>query len=121
MKHINFLLSSIPEETLDTLAEKIFSFAKVDNYEERSSSNYVNERYFFGQTEKVEFKVMYSDDTDNSDRPFWIRVSAVDRDAELNENEMHNFVHVKLLPAGFRVARMENFGQISEQRIDYDA
>ena len=121
MKHINFLLSSTPDETLDTLAEKIFSFAKVDTHEERSSSNYVDERYFVGRTERVEVKVMFTDDSNNLDLPFWVRLSVFDRKAELNEGEIHEFVYVNLIPAGFRVARIENFGQMSEQRIDYNA
>ena len=121
MKHINFLLSSVPEETLDTLAKKIFSIVEIDDYEERLSSNYVDERYFVGRTAGIEFKVMLSDDTENLDLPFWVRLSAVERVAELNENEMNDFVFTNLLPAGFRVARIENFGQVSERRVDYNA
>lgn len=120
MKHIDFLLSSTPEETLDSLAEKIFSMVSVKNFEERSNSHYVDGRYFIGRTEKVELKVMLSDDSDYLDLPFWVRLSAIDRDAGLGESEIHEFVYVSLIPAGFRVARIENFGQVSEQRIDYE-
>lgn len=120
MKHINFLLSSVSEEeNLDSLAVKFFSIVHVNNFEERSSTHYVDERYFIGRNGNMEFKVMLSDDADNADLPFWVRLSVVDRDEDLKETEIHNLVHASLLPSGFRVARMENFGQVGEQRIDY--
>lgn len=120
MKHINFLLSSEPRETLDSFARKIFSIAKINDYEERSSTNYVDERYFVGRDRKIELKVMFSDDSDNLDLPFWVRLSILNKETEFDESEIHDFVYGNLLPAGFRVARMDNFGQVSEQRIDYN-
>ncbi len=111
-------MSEIPEISLDSLAKKIFSLVQIDSYEERSSIHYVEERYYVGRTASVEVKVMLSDDSDNSDLPYWIRLSAIDQ-KDLEEAEIDNMVHARFLPSGLRVARMENFGQVSEVRIDY--
>lgn len=118
MKHVNLLMSAITEMSLNSLAEKIFPLIHVDSYEERSNIHYVGERYFVGRTASVEVKVMLSDDSDNSDLPYWVRLSAIGRE-ELEEAEIVNLVRASFLPAGFRVAKIENFGQSTEVRIDY--
>jgi hypothetical protein len=120
MKHVNLLVSAIPEMNFDSLAKKIFFLLQVDNYEERSSIHYVEERYYVGRTASLEVKVMLSDDADSSDLPYWIRLSAIGQE-DLEEAEIDNLVHASFLPFGLRVARMENFGQVSEVRIDYQA
>jgi hypothetical protein len=118
MKHVNLLMSASAEMSLDSLAKKVFSLAQIDNYEERSSIHYVEERYYAGRTGSMEIKVMLSDDSDNSDLPYWVRLSAIGRE-DLEEAEIDKLVRASFLPSGLRIARMENFGRVSEVRIDY--
>ena len=119
MKHISLLMSSTSEETLDTFAQKIFKLLIIENYEERFSSHYVDDHYFLGTNADVKFHVMLSDDEDYSDLPFWLELSIVNLESELNEEDVNNLVHNKLLTSGFNVARIDNFGQIGEIRKDY--
>ena len=119
MKHVNLLMASVPDETITTLAAKIFPLFGVTSYEERFGSHYVEERYFFGGNDQVEVKVMLSDDQDHSDRPFWVRLSARGEVVDLGDQLIDQLIQEKLLPSGLRVARIDKFGQIGEKRIDY--
>jgi hypothetical protein len=118
MKHVNLLMASVPEETIATLAAKIFPLFGVASYEQRFGSNYVEEHYFLGGTDQVEIKAMLSDDQDHSDRPFWVRLSARNG-VDLNDQLIEQLVREKFLPSGLRVARIDKFGQVGEQRFDY--
>ena len=59
-----------------------------------------------------------SDEEGNEDLPEWVQVAAsVDTDGALDD-AVNRTVRERLLAAGFRVARMVNFGKRSEQRVD---
>jgi hypothetical protein len=119
MKHVNLLMASVPEETMATLAAKIFPLLGVVSFEERFGSHYVDERYFLGGTDQIEVKVMLSDDQDHSDRPFWVRISAKGNGMDLGDELIEKMVREKLLPSGLQVARIDKFGQVGEERFDY--
>ncbi|QWT22173.1 hypothetical protein KPL74_09210 [Bacillus sp. NP157] len=102
-----------------TLAAKVFPLLGVTSYEERSGSHYVEERYFIGGTDQIEVKVMVSDDRDHSDRPFWIRITGRRNCVDLSDALIEKWVREKLLPAGLSLARIDKFGQVGEERVDY--
>ena len=82
---------------------------------------YVEGHYFKGARDEAEFTVSLSDEEGNEDLPVlvWVQVAAnLDADGALDD-AASRVVRERLLTAGFRVARMVNFGRRDEQRIDY--
>lgn len=119
MNYVN-LLGALPgNDELDTFAKKFFDAFDVLVFEERESSNYVDGRYFKGRNGDLIFTISLSEEEDHTDLPYWVQVAseAIDKDTLLST--VDNVVHAKILPAGFRFARMINFGKHDEQRLDY--
>ncbi|QBG97583.1 hypothetical protein [Xanthomonas oryzae] len=112
-------MTSSPEETIATLAAKIFLVFDIESYEKRFGSHYVEEHYFLGRTDLIEVKVMISDDQDHSDRPFWVRLNSRESGADLDVDLIENLVRDRLIPSGLQVARIDKFGQVGEERFDY--
>jgi hypothetical protein len=119
MKYMDLLIASREEESLTTIADKLFSIIHINDFKERFSAHYVDEHYYVGENQNMEVKVMLSDDLGNLDLPFWLSLSTIDEEVDLDVDEIYKLIHSELIPSGFRVARMEKFGQIGEQRIDY--
>jgi hypothetical protein len=119
VKHVNLLLSAFPNETLAEFASAMFEKFSISKFEERESENYVDGHYFVGSNSEVEFKVMKSDEAEHSDLPFWIRISAAIRDRDLSADFVEELALNVIKPAGRRVSRLDNFGQVGEKRIDY--
>lgn len=119
MKYVNLLCAHAENPGLSEFAEAFFDAAGVVDGQERESSNYAEGRYFKGSHEGTEFTVSLSDEEGNEDLPFWVQVAAsLGADGAL-EDAVSRVVRERLVAAGFRVARMVNFGKRGEQRIDY--
>lgn len=87
--------------------------------QERESSSYVEGRYFKGSRDGVEFTVALSDMEGDEDLPMWVQVAGnMDADGALDD-AVSRVVRERILAAGFRVARMVNFGRRDEQRIEF--
>lgn len=119
MHYINLLCAHVETPSLRRFAEAFFDATGIVNGQEKESSNYAGGHYFKGSNELAEFTVSLSDEEGNEDLPFWIQVVAdVSADSTL-EDAVSHVVRERLAGAGFRVARMMNFGKRGEQRIDY--
>lgn len=119
MQYVNLLCAHADKPSLREFAEAFFDAAGILDGQERESSNYVEGRYFKGSRDGAEFTVSLSDEEGNEDLPMWVQVAAnLDADGSLDD-AMSRVVRERLLVAGFRVARMVNFGKRGEQRIDY--
>lgn len=119
MQYINLLCAHADKQSLHEFAGAFFDAVGIVDGQERESSNCVEGRYFKGSRDGAEFTVSLSEDEGNEDLPVWVQVAAnVDADGALDD-ALSRFVRERLLPAGFRVARMLNFGKRDEERIDY--
>jgi hypothetical protein len=116
--HFNLLLGiEGTHGSLDDFVRAFFVAVGVSDYVERESAHCVEERYFLGQSHGIVFKAMRSDDDDHADLPFWISMEIAD--SKTNAFDLDEFVRQHLLPAGFKVAHLRNFGMLDEQRRDF--
>lgn len=119
MQYFNLLCAHADKPSLYEFAEAFFDAMGIVDGQERESSNYIEGRYFKGSRDGAEFTVSLSDEEGNEDLPVWVQVAAnLDADGALDD-ALSCVIRERLLAAGFRVARMVNFGKRDEQRIDY--
>ena len=118
MQYVNLLCAHAEKPSLREFAEAFFGTVGIVNGQERESSNYVEGHYFKGTRDGAEFTISLSDEEGNEDLPVWVQV-AHDLDADALDDAVNRVVRERLLAAGFRAARMVNFGRRDEQRIDY--
>jgi hypothetical protein len=118
MIYINLLADLPGEPELSNFAERFFKAAGVSSVEERESSNYLGGQYFKGDEGEMTWTVSRSDE-DYPDLPYWISVATEQTDPDELIAGMNDLIRTKLLPLGFRVARLANFGRKNQERIDY--
>ena len=105
---------------LDVFVNTFFSALGLVEYDERNSSNYIDERYFIGEYDNISYTISMSDEVDNEDLPFWINVSTDDvKKMNMLFDIVDNNIKTKILPAGFYIARFINFEFKDRIRIDY--
>ncbi len=121
MKHVDLLMNVDGVTSLESFARLLFEVVGAKNFEERESSHYVEGRYFIATTDVLFYKVMRSDDEDHKDLPYWVRVSAAARNSTFESSEIDALASRLIRSYHFRVARINNFGQVSEKRFDYAA
>lgn len=119
MQHVNLLCAPSETTSLREFAESFFNAVGIVDGQERESSHYADGHYFKGSCVGAEFMVSLSDEDGNEDLPFWVQVAADVSGGGALEDVVNRVVKERLLAAGFRVARMVNFGKRGEQRIDY--
>ena len=119
MQYVDLLGAIDQADSAATFANKLFSVLGVENQEARESSNYVDGQYFKGHKGNLSLTVSLSDEEGHEDRPYWIHVAMEASDKESACDIVDRIIREKALPAGFRMARMINFGKRKEQRIDY--
>lgn len=118
MQYVDLLCAHAGKPGLREFAEAFFDAAGIVDGQERESSNHVEGRYFKGSRDGAEFTISLSDEEGNEDLPVWVQVVA-DLDAEgALDDAVNRVVREQLLAAGFRVARVVNFGKRGETRID---
>ncbi|MBT9504672.1 MAG: hypothetical protein IV092_25730 [Burkholderiaceae bacterium] len=113
MQQVDLISSRDGIETLEGFAVAFFGAMGVAGYEQRESENYTGGTYFIGKTSESEFNISISDDPQHEDMPYWVEVSA------LHASVVDDQVRERLLPQGFRVALVENFGETTERRATY--
>ncbi len=119
MIYVNLLLSQDDGAGLEVVAAKFFTSIGVTAYEERESSNYVDGRYLKGEIGGLSITVSLSDEADHADLPVWVQLASDAVDREALDDEVSSIIQTKVLPSGFKCARMLNFGRKDERRIDY--
>lgn len=95
-----------------------FSAIGAETYEERESSNYVDGRYFKGTSGTTSATVSMAEEVDHADLPIWVQFIDDTVDEASLSQAVTSVIQTKLLPSGFKCARMLNFGRKDEQRID---
>jgi hypothetical protein len=116
---MDLLMKRVPEESLEEVAHEVFALFGIGKFEERFSSHYVDDRYFVGQSNDLTVKVMLTDDGAHADLPLWIHLEPSGTTPESALQFIELLVKEKLLPRGYSVARLEEFGLTGEKRIDY--
>ena len=119
MQHIDLLSSFGHQNSVEAFAAELFHILGVENYEERESINYEDESYFIVKIKDMTLKVSLSGDDEHSDLPCWIQFYSDTLCLSKLAAIVDDAVHGGMLPGGFRVARMFNFGRKDEQRVDY--
>lgn len=119
MQHIDLLSSFGHQNSVGAFAKEVFCMLDAENYEERESVSYEGGSYFIAETKDVTIKVSLSGDDEHSDLPCWIQVYSNTLSLSELTDTVDGAVHGRMLPGGFQVARMFNFGRKDEQRVDY--
>lgn len=107
------------DEGLEHFAKRFFRAIGVQDFEERESSNYLEDRYFTGESRGTVFNVSLSDEVRHEDLPYWISIESTLLDSAGLQSVVNELVYNNLLPSGFRAAYMVNLGTYDEQRLDY--
>jgi hypothetical protein len=116
MKTTHFFCSDDQSQSLADFATRFFGLIG-EPYTCRESSNYVGGEYFVGTSKGIKATVALCDEEGFDDRPYWVCFESGGDDNLPEQTEI--IVAEQLLPAGIRVARIENFGRHEMRRIDY--
>jgi hypothetical protein len=118
MSHIDLLVDSGSPLSLTSFATHFFSLARIENFERRSSENYVDGYYFLAKASQGSIRVMLSDDDSSHDFRFWIQLTATSGNVSHLEKEGEALA-TELVRHGYKVAKCIDFGRNNEQRLDY--
>ncbi|WP_081472963.1 hypothetical protein [Burkholderia ambifaria] len=119
MKYINLLGTHAEHVGLGQFAAALYRAFEIVDGEERESVNYIGGVYLKGTRDGMEFSIALSDEDVYEDLPYWIHISADVEDIEFLDEAVSKLVQDKARPAGFRLAKIINFGKRGEERIDY--
>ncbi|MGL4575128.1 MAG: hypothetical protein ACRCV9_10105 [Burkholderiaceae bacterium] len=82
------------------------------DFEERETTNYINEQYFYASVGKVQYEVALADDEDAGGMRFWLAIEH--GSGSLDRSEFESLVNAtadKLKACGARVARVHDLGK----------
>ena len=119
MQYVDVLGEMHQADSVATFAKKLFTALGVEDQEARESSNYVGGQYFKGRRGNLLLTISLSDEEGHDDRPYWIHVAVDLPNTESAPDVVDRMIREKALPAGFKMARIINFGKHNEERIDY--
>ncbi|MBK4738300.1 hypothetical protein [Noviherbaspirillum pedocola] len=119
MEYVNLLGTSYTDNGIEPFALTLFNAIGITNSEERESDHYIDGRYFRASRDGLIFTVTFSDEETNQDLPYWVQITREVPTGEPLELTIDHLLKNSVLPAGFRFARIANFGKINEQRFDY--
>lgn len=113
MSEMDLIANCEGAENLASFATVFFDAIGIAAREERESENYTGGSYFVGSSEGLKVNISISDDPQHEALPYWIEVSTSDALA------LEGQIRDRLLPRGFCVARVMNFGERSEYCESY--
>ncbi|MGX9555696.1 hypothetical protein [Pseudomonas sp. CFBP 5750] len=119
MQYVNLLGVHPGCVELRPFAKKFFDALGVNDREKRESSNYIDGYYFKGSLGGMTFSVAISDEDAHENVPYWIHISADLVTPDALEDAVSQLIRDKVLPMGFQLVRIVNFGKRGELRIDY--
>ena len=120
MQTVDLLGTFGSQADLDSFAKAFFEAIGIFEYEERESSNYIDEHYFIGSDGALSVQICIYDVEGYEDMPYWVTIDADMAKLEDLVDLVDQIVRKKAMPMGFRFARMINIGRIEgENRIDY--
>ncbi|UXY14525.1 hypothetical protein N8I74_14530 [Chitiniphilus purpureus] len=117
MQTINFMCADEQSADLAEFAQRVFSALDVMDSIERTSSNYLDERYFVGSVGGGQLTVALSDESGFDDLPYWLSVEA--ETASNIPAHLDALIKERLRAAGVRFAKIESFGKKDMRRVDY--
>jgi hypothetical protein len=119
MQYVDLLGMHLRSLGLRPFAESFFDALGIDDGEERESGNSVDDYYLKGSLENMHFSVAISDEYAHEDLPYWVHISADLVAPDALDDAVSQLMRDKVLPMGFKLARIVNHGKRGEQRIDY--
>jgi len=119
MQYLNLLGMHPGCVGLRAFAKSFFDALGVNDGEARESGNYVEGYYFKGSLGSMTFSVAISDEDAHEDLPYWIHISAGLVTSDALEDAVSQLVRDKVLPMGFQLVHIVDFGKHGGQRIDY--
>ena len=105
------------EVDLSSAATTAFRALGIIEFEERESSNYVDDQYFAAQSGGVKYEISLSDDENAGDLRFWL---TLETEEEAPVKSLEDSVVDKLGQVGARVARVQDFGKKTEHVVICD-
>ncbi|SDJ82350.1 hypothetical protein [Variovorax sp. OV700] len=108
MYEIDLIADCKGTENLASFAVSFFDAIGIEVRQERESENYTGGTYYVGSGEGLKVNISISDDPQHEAMPYWIVVSTDDALA------LEDRIRERLLPRGFQVARVMNFGEPTE-------
>ena len=119
MQYVNLLGTHPGCAGLRPFAKSFFNAVGVNDGEERESGSYVDGFYLKGSLGSMTFSVAISEEEAHENLPYWIHISGNLDTPDTLEDMVSQLIRDKVLPMGFQLARIVNFGKRGEQRIDY--
>ncbi len=119
MQYMDLIGAWDEKNNLDDFAKKFLALADISFIEERESSNYIDGRYFRGKVNDITFTVSLADLVDNEKFPFYVLIESYEVDLDVLEAMIDGLIRNKAIPAGFKFARIFNFGKSDESFVDY--
>ena len=119
MQYVDVLGAMNQADSVATFAKKLFTVLGVENQETRESSNYVGGQYFKGRKGHLSLTISLSDEEGHDNKTYWIHVAVDLPETENAPDIVDRMIREKALPAGFKMARIINFGKRNEERIEY--
>jgi hypothetical protein len=118
MQFVNLLASHKHCGGLDVFGKILFDALGIKNATERESSNHVDGGYLKGSVDGLIFSVSLNDEVSNPDLPYWIQISSDVTSPSSLTHLVEKMIFQIDVTAGFRFARVLNFGKNNSQRID---
>lgn len=116
------LYFDLPDEVdLSLAAATVFRVLGITDFEERESSNYVDDQYFAAQSGEVRYEISLSDDENAGDLRFWLTLETEESDENAEVRVLEDSVVERLGQAGARVARVHDFGKKTEHVVICDS
>jgi hypothetical protein len=117
----NLLVKKIDGQSLDAFVSELSRQVGCGNFEERQSSNYIDERYFRCSVLGIKVEVALADEAEFDSYDFWIcfQPDGVYLDDKDFFDGLADCVARKLATCGRQVIRPLNFGRVGGGAIIY--
>ncbi len=115
---VELLFAFEREISLKDCAKRFFRATEIPQYEERNSSNYVDETYYKAQTEAFICKLSFADVEGYEYLPFSASFQLADYETDSAIQIIETLAKTRLLPAGFHVARIADPNKPHSQRFN---
>jgi hypothetical protein len=121
MEHVELFVQLPGVATLGDAAAVLGKALGIRNFEERESSNYIENRYFAAKKDQRQYELSYTDYEEADRFPFhiWIELEKKAPPGTALLTAMDAWVKSKLLAIGAKAALVVNYGRPDMQRIDY--
>jgi hypothetical protein len=120
MTYVHLVADRASASGLPAFARDLLIRLGAKTIQERDSSHYPSGGYFLSELGKHRFRISVLDEVDIDAYRFLVVVEANDEGQATLEDYVTGTVRDLLLPAGYRIARVVNFGKRSMQIVPFE-